>query len=76
MCGYVGLLGFFLRSGCQAGIRARVQGMVAISPALNPGGLSASAISVLLCLRELFIFLPSGAAEGTTWISKDTAGKC
>lgn len=53
-----------------------VQRMVAISPALNPGGMSVSAINALLYLHEVSVFLPSGGRKGTTWIFKKIAGKC
>lgn len=46
-----------------------VQRMVAISPALNPDGVSVSAINALLYLHEVSIFLPSGAGKDSTWIS-------
>lgn len=48
------------------------QRMVAISPALNPDGMSASAISALLYLHEFSIFLPPGAGKGMTWFSKNS----
>lgn len=50
-----------------------VQHMVAISPALNPDGMSVSAINALLYLCKVFIFLPSGAGKGATWISKHSS---
>lgn len=46
------------------------QCMVAISPALNPDGMSVSAIKALLYLHEVSNFLPSGAQKDTARISK------
>lgn len=53
-----------------------VQRMVAISPVLNPDGMSVSAINALLYLHKVSVFLPSGRRKGTMWIFKKIARKC
>lgn len=64
---------FFFFYGVDARHREScVQRMVAISPALNPDGMSVSAISALLYLHEFSVFLPSGAGKGMTWFSKNS----